>query len=213
MAELDPRLTGPLRDEVLEVPLRSSEIVYSGRIWNVLHDSVDYPGGAFERDYVEHPGAVAVVPMNDQGEILLINQYRHPSRRRDWEVVAGLLDIEQELPLDAAKRELAEEADLQASEWNTLVDIIAAPGGSSEAIRIYLARGVSATARHERSDEEADLVSRWVSLDEAVLAVLERRIQNGPMCAAVLAVDASKRRNWAGLGDPNEPWNGHPLWR
>lgn len=210
----DPRLTGPITDRVVEHPVATTEVVYSGRIWDVRHDRVDFPGGSFERDYVAHPGAVGVLPINDRGEVLLINQYRHPSRREDWEIVAGLLDIPGEHPLDAAKRELAEEADLEAVVWHTLIDIIAAPGGSDEAIRIYLARDVRPAAEvHERTDEESDLLARWVPLDEAVGAVLERRIQNGPMCAAVLAADASKRRGWAGLGDAHEPWNGHPLWR
>lgn len=210
----DPRLTGPLTDEVSEHPVSASDVVYAGRIWDVRHDVVEYPGGSFERDYITHPGAVGVLPVNDRGEILLINQYRHPSRRQEWEIVAGLLDIPGEHPLEAAKRELAEEADLQAVVWHTLIDIIPFPGGSDEAIRVYLARDVSVAPEiHERTDEESHLLSRWVSLDEAVEAILERRIQNGPMCAAVLAADASHRRGWAGLGDAHEPWNGHPLWR
>lgn len=210
----DSRLTGPITDEVIEHPLAASEVVYSGRIWEVRHDTVRYPGAVFERDYVAHPGAVGVLPMNERGEVLLINQYRHPSRRQDWEVVAGLLDVPGEHPLDAAKRELAEEADLQAATWHTLIDIIAAPGGSDEAIRIFLARDVSpAPEVHARTDEESHLLSRWMPLDDAVTAILERRIQNGPMCAAVLAADAAARRGWLGLGDPAEPWSGHPLWR
>lgn len=203
-----------LVDELVEWPVRSSEIVYTGRVWDVRHDRVDYPGGMIERDYVQHPGAVGVLPITAAGEVLLINQYRHPSRRRDWEIVAGLLDVSGESPLAAAQRELAEEADLRADSWHTLIDIIAAPGGSDEAIRIFLARGLSATDRpFPRGEEEADLVSRWVPLETAVLAVLDRRIQNGPMCAALLAADASARRGWAGLGDPNAPWSGHPAWR
>ena len=210
----DARLSDELRDELVQMPVFESELVYPGRIWNVRHDVIDYPRGVIERDYVEHPGAVSVLPINERDEILLIKQYRHPSRRRDWEIVAGLLDIEAEHPLDAAKRELAEEADLQAERWHTLVDIIAAPGGSSEAIRAFLARDVSPMPeRFARSEEEADVITRWVSLDEAVDAILDRRIQNGPMCAAVLAADASRRRGWASLGDPHAPWDGHPLWR
>ena len=211
---IDPRFDGPLRDEVVEHPLVSSELQYQGRIWDVRQDIVDYPGARFTRDYVVHPGAVGVLPMNERGEILLINQYRHPSRRQEWEVVAGLLDIPGEHPLDAAKRELAEEADLQARSWHTLIDILPFPGGSDEAIRVYLARDVSAAPNvHDRSDEESHLLARWVPLDEAVDAILDRRIQNGPMCAAVLAAEAGSRRGWSSLGDPMEPWSGHPLWR
>lgn len=210
----ESRLDGPLRDEVVDHPLAASELKYRGRVWDVRQDTVEYHDARFTRDYVAHPGAVGVLPMNERGEILLINQYRHPSRRQDWEVVAGLLDVPGEHPLEAAKRELAEEADLQAATWHTLIDIIAAPGGSDEAIRVYLARDVSpAPAVHERSDEESHLLTRWVPLEEAVDAILERHIQNGPMCAAVLAAEASQRRGWSSLGDPLGPWSGHPLWR
>ncbi|MFM6974710.1 MAG: NUDIX domain-containing protein [Agromyces sp.] len=210
----DPRLTGAIADAVVEHPVRSSETVYAGRIFAVHRDEVAYPGATLTRDYMVHPGAVGVLPMNELGEILLINQYRHPSRRQDWEVVAGLLDEPGESPLAAAKRELAEEADLVADSWHTLVDIIAAPGASDEAIRIFLARGISAAPNvHARTDEESHLLGRWVPLEEAVTAVLERRIQNGPMCTAVLAAAAAQQRGWSTLGDANEPWSGHPLWR
>lgn len=209
-----PEPAADLRDEVIDYPLFSSELVYAGRVWDVRHDRVDYPGGAIERDFVDHPGAVGVLPFNNQGEVLLINQYRHPIRRRDWEVVAGLLDEPGEHPLDTARRELAEEADLQASTWHTLLDILPSPGGLSEAIRIFLARDISdAPHVHFRDDEESHLYARWVSLDEAVQAVLEGRIQNGPMCAALLAAEAAKNRQWATLRDPRAPWDGHPLWR
>lgn len=210
----DPRLTGPVSDDLVDGTTRSTEVVFSGRIWDVHRDVVDYRGSEFTREYVAHTGAVGVLPMNDRGEVLLINQYRHPSRRHEWEVVAGLLDVPGETPLAAAQRELAEEADLVAQTWHTLVDIIAAPGGSDEAIRIFLARDIAAAPDvHARTDEESHLLSRWLPLEEAVEAVLARRIQNGPMCSAVLAADAASRRGWASLGDPHEPWNGHPLWR
>ena len=111
--------------------------------------------------------------------MLLIKQYRHPVRTREWEIPAGLLDVDGEDPLAAAQRELAEEADLVAAEWAVLADFVTSPGGSDEAIRIYLARGLSATPEaFAREDEEADMELRWVPLDECVDAVLARRVQN-----------------------------------
>ena len=99
------------------------------------------------RDVVEMPGAVAVAVLNDNNELLMLNQYRHPVRMNLWEVPAGLLDIDGEDPLVAAQRELAEEADLQADTWNALTDYFSSPGATSEAGRVYLARNLSEAAR------------------------------------------------------------------
>jgi ADP-ribose pyrophosphatase len=143
--------------------------------------------------------------------VLLIKQYRHPVRHWDWEIPAGLLDITGEDPLDAAKRELAEEADLQAETWNVLTDIFTSPGGSDEAIRIYLARSVRPTAEaFAREAEEADIEVAWVPLEEAVEGVLARRLHNAPLSVAVLAAVAARAGGWSTLGAADEPWPSHP---
>ena len=119
------------------------------------------------RDFIDHPGAVAVLVLNEANEVLMINQYRHPVRMKLWEIPAGLMDIEGEAPHLAAARELAEEADLVATDWSVLVDLFLSPGSSSEAIRIFLARNpvpVPEDERHERTDEESDMEIRWVPL-------------------------------------------------
>jgi hypothetical protein len=109
--------------------LLSRERVYNGRIWDVVSDSfkLTAEGDPLVRDYIEHPGAVAVLPMNDDGEVLLIKQYRHPVGMDLWEIPAGLLDVEGEDFVVGAARELAEEADLIASDWNVLVDFSIRP--------------------------------------------------------------------------------------
>jgi ADP-ribose pyrophosphatase len=122
---------------------------------------------------------------------LLIQQYRHPIRTRDWEIPAGLLDVAKEPPLDAAKRELEEEVDLVAEEWTELVDFYSSPGGSNENIRVYLATGLSASPEpYARVDEEANIVKRWVALDDIVAAVLDGRLKNSILAIAVLAAHA-----------------------
>src|SRR5918995_1550615 len=141
--------TTPAVKQVSDAPsprrLLSTEKVYEGRIWDVVSDSfqLQETGEALTRDYIEHPGAVAVLPMNANGEILLLRQYRHPVGMDLWEVPAGLLDVEGEDFVTGAARELAEEADLQAGTWNVLADFFNSPGSSSEAIRIYLARDLT----------------------------------------------------------------------
>ncbi|MDX6224369.1 MAG: 8-oxo-dGDP phosphatase, partial [Frankiales bacterium] len=123
----------------------SSRTAYSsGRVFSVLVDDVRLPSGeVVTRDLVEHPGAVGVVALNDAGEVLLLQQYRHPVRRLLWEPPAGLLDIAGEAPLLAAQRELLEEAHVVARRWDVLVDLFTTPGMSGEALRVYLAREVS----------------------------------------------------------------------
>jgi ADP-ribose pyrophosphatase len=135
-----------------------------------------------------HPGAVAIVAVDDDRRVLLIQQYRHPLRHRDWEVPAGLLDIPGEDPLEAAKRELAEEADLEATDWELLASIWSSPGSNSEIVHIFLARGVTALDEaFEREAEEADIRVEWVPLDAAVDAVMGGRMHNGILVAGILA--------------------------
>lgn len=203
--------SAPLADEPTEVEVRSSELVFDGMVWGIRRDVFDYHGEDITREYMDHTGAVAVFAMDENDQVLLIQQYRHPVGMREWEIPAGLLDVEGEDPLVAAQRELAEEVDLEARDWKVLAEFATSPGGSDEVIRIYLARGLSSTGEaFERTAEEADIVVRWAPLDELVTAVLERRIQNPSLCIAVLAASAAERRNWDTLGDANAPWTRHP---
>ncbi|GER24304.1 NUDIX hydrolase [Zafaria cholistanensis] len=207
-----------LADALSPRRLLSSETVYAGRIWDVRQDTFEYAAGCspLVRDYIDHPGAVAVVVLDEQERVLLINQYRHPVGMTLWEIPAGLLDVQDEAPQLAAARELAEEADLAAESWQVLVDMFNSPGSSSEAIRIFLARGVSEVpehARHERTDEEADMDTAWVPLDEAVAAVLDGRIHNPSAVAGLLACAAASRTGYAGLRPSDAPWEAHPRLR
>lgn len=201
----------PLADDPFCPDPVSSETVYRGKVWDIRRDVFRYNGDEITREYVDHTGAVAVLALDDDGRVLLIKQYRHPVRHRDWEIPAGLLDIAGEDPLEAAKRELAEEADLEADTWNVLADTFTSPGGSDEAIRIYLARSVRPAAEaFAREEEEADIETAWVPLDEAVDAVLERRLHNAPLMIALLAARASRERGWETLGAAGLPWPTHP---
>lgn len=167
--------------------------MYAGKVWDIRSDTVRFGGGEITREYVAHTGAVVVLAMDDNERVLLINQYRQPIRSREWELPAGLLDVDGEPPLEAAKRELAEETDLVAAEWSELVSMHPTPGGSDEVIHLFLARGLSpAPATHERTEEEAEIVLRWVPLGEAVAAVLDGRLRNGPLMVAVLAAHARR---------------------
>ncbi|QAY74276.1 NUDIX hydrolase [Agromyces protaetiae] len=198
-----------LADEPVALPLRSSERVFEGRVWDIRRETFDYDGVDVTRDFVDHTGAVGVLAIDDDDRVLVIKQYRHPIGYRDWEIPAGLLDVPGEDPLAGAKRELAEEADLEASEWAVLSDLWTSPGGSDESIRIYLARGLSATAEaFEREHEESDLELRWVPLDDLVDVVLARDVRNAPLVVAALAAQAARARGWSTLGAADAPWPG-----
>lgn len=178
-----------LADEPSPQRVVSSDVVFDGAVWNVHRDRFEYGDTEIVREYVAHTGAVAVVALDDEGRMLLIKQYRHPIAARDWELPAGLLDIAGEDPLEAAKRELAEEVDLEASRWSPLVEIFTSPGGSDELVRIYLARGLS-EASHDftRDAEEADMELRWVTVDNVLAAIRAGRVRNGILVAAAFAV-------------------------
>lgn len=185
---------GPLADVVAPAELLESELVFDGRVWDVRRERFRFDDHELTREVVDHPGAVAVVAIDELDRVLLINQYRHPIRSRDWELPAGLLDVEGEPPLESAKRELAEEVDLVAAEWRELVSFHTTPGGSTERIRVFEARGLSpAPEPFARSEEEAQLVPRWVPIDEVVAAILDGRLHNSILMVAVLTAHARRR--------------------
>ncbi|MFI5927820.1 NUDIX domain-containing protein [Micromonospora sp. NPDC051543] len=183
--------------------VRSREERYRGRIFDVVTEEVTMPGGGTAlRDLVRHVGAVAVVALDDAGQVVLIRQYRHPVGRHLWELPAGLMDVSgEELPA-AALRELAEEADLTAGRIDVLVDLHSSPGFTNEIVRVFLARDladVPADERHERHDEEADLQVVRVDLDEAVGMVLAGEITNASAVAGLLAAARGRDTGFAAL--------------
>jgi ADP-ribose pyrophosphatase len=167
----------------------ASKDIYRGRVLAVRADEVAMPDGQVAtREVVEHFGAVAVAAVDEQDQVVLIHQYRHPLGRRLWELPAGLLDNPGEQPPLAAARELAEEVGLAAADWSVLVDVAASPGFTDEVVRVYLARGLSSADREQPvGDEEADLVVHRVPLADAVRMVLAGDVVNASSVGGILA--------------------------
>ncbi|MEU6214119.1 NUDIX domain-containing protein [Streptomyces sp. JL4002] len=189
---------------------------FQGAKTAVDSDEVRMPDGSTaRRDYQVHPGSVCVLALDEQDRVLVLSQYRHPVRRRLWELPAGLLDVPGENPLLGAQRELYEEAYVKAEDWRVLVDFYASPGGSDEAIRVFLARGVSEADGErytESGSEEADMEVTWVPLAELVRGVLAGELGNPGLVTGVLALSAAR----ASEGGPDAlrpalaPWPARP---
>ena len=204
-AEVD----APVRDVDAPRAVVETSVLHEGHIFDLVTDTVDLGPSVVQRDYVDHPGAVAIIALDDADRVLLIKQYRHAVRRELWEPPAGLLDSPGEPAQQAAARELAEETDLIAGSWHVLADYYTTPGASNEAVRIFLARDFSFVPladRHVREDEEAEISVRWVSLDEAVTAVLGGDIHNPSAVAGVLAAAASRAGGWTSLRPADAAW-------
>lgn len=198
-----PTASPALADVAAARPVVASRTVHHGMIWDLVRDTVDLgESGVVDREYVRHPGAVAVIALDEADRVLLVRQYRHAVRAELWEPPAGLLDVAGEDRVDAAKRELAEEADLVAGRWWRLADYFSTPGGNDEALTVFLARDLTPVPevdRHAREAEERDLVVDWFDLDEAVAAVLAGRVRNPSAVIGILAAAVERTRGWTGL--------------
>ena len=185
----------------------STETAYEGRIIAVRKDEVTMPGDTTsQRDVVEHPGAVGVVALDEANRVLLVNQYRHPVRRRLDELPAGLLDVAGEPALETAQRELAEEAGYAADTWHVLVDTLTSSGMTDEAIRVFLARDLREVERDVQEHEELDMTTQWVPLEEAVRRVMAGELENGMAAVGLLAADRAVRDGLTGLRPADAAW-------
>ncbi|HKF30993.1 MAG TPA: NUDIX hydrolase [Jatrophihabitantaceae bacterium] len=185
---------------------------FEGNVISVRTDEVRMSDGTVAtREIVEHPGAVGVVALDDDDRIVLINQYRHPVGGYLDELPAGLLDVPGEAALEAARRELSEEAGIAASDWHVLVDLYTSPGMTDEAIRVFLARGLSdALERFAPQHEEITLTVSRIPLDQAVRRALSGEITNAAAVAGICAVALARANGWRDLRPADAPWSARP---
>jgi ADP-ribose pyrophosphatase len=193
-----------LRDERDQWPVTASEELARGRLLRMVEDQVRMPDGVVTgREYIEHPGAVAILALDEAGRVLLIRQYRHPASALLWEIPAGLRDVTGEPLADTARRELLEETGYQAADWRVLADFYSTPGSSNERLRVFLARGITEVPPEQRTyvpeHEEAFLTIRWVPLEEAVAAFLAGDLHNGVAGVGILSAYAARQHDFAGL--------------
>lgn len=186
-----------LEDRKMQWPVVSREVLGQGRVSSFVNEVVETPDDAsMERQFLTHPGAVAIVPWDEErDEIALLQQYRHPVRMELVEIPAGLLDVAGEDWNDAAVRELAEEIELKAARWDVLVDMATTPGACEETIRIFLARGLERAERPEGFElegEEAHMTWAFHPRQEVVDAVMAGRVQSPTLVAGILALETAR---------------------
>ncbi|NGO75623.1 NUDIX hydrolase [Streptomyces sp. YC504] len=204
-----------IKDTAEEWQITATTTPFTGNKTSVRTDDVVMPDGTVaRRDYQVHPGSVAVLALDDLGRVLVIRQYRHPVRHKLWEIPAGLLDVPGENPLHAAQRELYEEAHVKAEDWRVLTDVYTTPGGSDEAVRVFLARDLSEAEgrRFEVSEEEADMEIKRVPLEELVRGVLAGELHNTCLVVGVLSLVAAQAGDGLDALRPAEaPWPARPF--
>ncbi|MFS4095029.1 NUDIX domain-containing protein [Streptomyces sp. AF1A] len=204
-----------IKDTPEEWEIRATETPFRGNKTSVRTDDVVMPDGSVaRRDYQVHPGSVAVLALDEDDRVLLINQYRHPVRHKLWEIPAGLLDVPGENPLHAAQRELYEEAHVKAEDWRVLTDVYTTPGGCDEAVRIFLARDLSAAdgERFVAEHEETDMEHARVPVDELVRRVLAGDLHNNCLVVGVLSLVAARGGDGLeALRPADAPWPARPF--
>ncbi|GAA2256127.1 MULTISPECIES: NUDIX hydrolase [Kitasatospora] len=206
-----------IRDVAEDWPVRASSVPFQGRVTGVRTDEVLMPDGSYaRRDYQTHPGSVSVLALDDQQRVLVLRQYRHPVRQRLWELPAGLLDVPGENPLHAAQRELYEEAHCKAAEWRVLVDFYTSPGGTDEALRLFLATDLAEAEgeRYQAHGEELEIETARVPLDELVRLVLAGELHNPTLVTGALALHAALTGPGLDALRPGDtPWPARPFER
>ena len=172
-------------DKQLREYMIDSTVVYEGRMLHVECDKVKLPNGhESTRELLRHVGAVAIVPINEKGEVAMERQFRYPLDRVITEIPAGKLDSYEEDRLDAAKRELMEETGITAGKWTSMGNFVPAAAYCSELITIYLAEDLTLGERKLDEDEFLNVI--WIPLDELVEDVMNGNITDGKTLVGIL---------------------------
>jgi ADP-ribose pyrophosphatase len=184
------KLTKASKSIVVEkAQLISSEVVYTGPLFRVLHDKLIEPSGRkSERDVIRHNGSVVILAIDTSKSkkdpwIVIERQYRHAANHYMWELPAGKLDPGEDA-LTGAKRELAEETGYAAKKWKPLVEYYASPGFLGESMKVFVAEGLVAGEAHPEADEQIEF--RLVRLSDVLKMIEKGAIIDGKTLTSVL---------------------------
>jgi ADP-ribose pyrophosphatase len=187
--------------------LLSSEVVYQGKLFRVVHDRLIEPAGkTIERDVIRHNGSVVILAIDRKKSkkdpwIVIERQYRHAALRYMWELPAGKLEAGED-PLEGAQRELEEETGYRAKKWKPLLEYFGSPGFLGESMKVFLAEGLIAGDAHPEDDEEIDF--RLVKLSDLLKMIEKGAIVDGKTLTSVLLyarLNAGKGKKRIGFGN------------
>jgi ADP-ribose pyrophosphatase len=165
----------------------TERVVHQGHVITVAIGTFEAPDGErFERDVVHHPGAVSVVAVDDDGQVVLVRQYRAALDQEILELPAGKLDLHGEDPMACAQRELAEEVGLAAAAWEQLAAFHHSPGFCDELGRVYLARDLTAVPDARQSVEERSMTIEWWPLADALRLVTDGTVHDAKTVIGLL---------------------------
>jgi len=189
----------PFGDDPLEERVVDRRLIHRGSYLEFRTDTIERADGTRgTRDVVGHPGAIAVLALDDQDRLLLVRQWRVPAERAMLEIPAGTLDVHDDVTEDpdiAARRELEEETGARASSWRKLGTFWTAPGFATELMHLYLARGLTSVDGDDRltPDEDERLELSAVTIDAAIGLVDRGEICDAKTILGVLWVDRLRR--------------------
>jgi ADP-ribose pyrophosphatase len=185
----------PFGDDPLEEQVVESSLIHEGHLLTVHVDPIlRADGSTGTRDVVSHPGAVAVLAVDDDERLLLVRQWRLPAGRALLEIPAGTLDVRDGVTEDpdiAARRELEEETGSRASTWRRLASFWTAPGFATEYMHLYLATGIESVHGDDRlsPDEDERLELSAVAIDDALAMVERGEIADAKSMLGILWLD------------------------
>ncbi len=166
--------------------------LYNGKIFNVALEKVTLPNGVIkDREVVRHPGASAMVPVLDDGDVVLVKQYRHAVNNYLWEIPAGTLEPDED-PVACAQRELVEETGYEATNFDKLTEILPAPGYTDEHIHIFLVTGLNAV--EQRLEDDEILTAQPTPLNKAIEMITQGAIQDAKTIVGLLLTSMKKRK-------------------
>ena len=164
--------------------INDRQILHRGRVYNLIRENVTLDNGVTtDMEYIEHPGATAIIPMFSDSRVLLLKQYRHSLREYIWEIPAGTLDPEEEI-LECAQRELIEETGYSADQWQKLGEITPLPGYSDERLHIFLATDLQPAEQDLDRDEIIHV--HKVNFSDAIEMIESGNIQDAKTIAGLL---------------------------
>jgi ADP-ribose pyrophosphatase len=166
--------------------INRSVTIHQGRVFNLVKENYKLENGVTsEMDFIQHPGAAAMVPLLNDQEVVLIKQYRHAIRKFIWEIPAGTLDAG-ESPLSCARRELVEETGYSAGDWHRLGIITPLPSCSDERIHIFLASALKPAEQH--LDDDEILNAHPLKLNDALQMILAGKISDAKTISGLFLV-------------------------